>query len=222
MLIANILTSEGILRQKQKRKKERNVVPREDSATVTFILPGATHLAMRLPIRLHRILLRALLTLPLLLAVLPEEVLLNAGQVAQCPRRVMVHACHLRADVYLLSNHLLAWSLLQLPWQVVASPVELEVLVSLETLVAYLAYKPVCRHQGFWGQSYHFCFWVCYGRRTRIQREVNYKFIKNMCVQYVCLFLEVVLIERRIHRARSLFGIRKFFVILITETNWIY
>nr|GLL39250.1 hypothetical protein B296_00055650 [Ipomoea trifida] len=47
---------------------------------------------MSLQIRLDCIFLGALITLPLLLAVLPAEVLLDSGQIAESSRRVMVNA----------------------------------------------------------------------------------------------------------------------------------
>lgn len=51
-------------------------------------------------------------------------------------------ACGFRANIGFFSN-LLAVSLLQLPWKVVASPVELKVLISLKPFVADLTDKSI-------------------------------------------------------------------------------
>lgn len=70
----------------------------------------------------------------------------------------------LRADVSPLPYGLIlavaARPLLQLPWEVVAPAVELQVLVSLETLVANLAHEPVRGQECLWRQSDHFCIGV--------------------------------------------------------------
>nr|GMD05825.1 protein FAR1-RELATED SEQUENCE 5-like [Ipomoea batatas] len=69
------------------------------------------------PIRLDSILLGALITLPFLLPMLSAKVFLDPSEVPESSRR--------------------------LPWQVVPSPVKLQVLVPLETLVADFAYEPI-------------------------------------------------------------------------------
>lgn len=124
------------------------IPPSKQGSTVTFVLSGAAGLHVSLPIRLHCVLLGAPLALPLFLAVLSAEVLLNPGEIAQRSGRVVVHARRLRADVNPLLNFRRG-SLPQLPRQVVASPVELKVLVPLEPFVADLAHETVRRHQSF-------------------------------------------------------------------------
>ncbi|BAT10874.1 Os10g0419250, partial [Oryza sativa Japonica Group] len=92
---------------------------------------------------------------PPLLPVLPREVLLDPGQVAQRPSRVVVHARRLRAHVHPLPRRRRrcrhggdsGGAVAELPGEVVAAAVELQVLVALEPLVADLADEAVRRHQ---------------------------------------------------------------------------
>lgn len=101
---------------------------------------------MSLPIRLDGILLRTSVALPLLLPMLPGEVLFYACEITQSSGCIMVRAGDLGADIHLLLS-VGAASLLELPWQIMAPPVELEVLVSLEPLMADFTYVSVCRNE---------------------------------------------------------------------------
>ena len=80
---------------------------------------------MSLPIGLNGIAFRALLTLPLLLAVLSRIVLFDSGEVAQGPRRVVVNASWFGAEKDFSLRLFFVALLLKLPRQVVASSVKL-------------------------------------------------------------------------------------------------
>lgn len=132
------------------------VTPGKKSATITPVLPRATGLGVRLPVRLHCVPLRAFLALPLLLAVLAGVVLFYPCEIAEGAGRVMVHAGGLGAQVDFAPYRLLVGALLlELPRQVVAPPVQLKVLLPLEPFLAHLAHEPVCRHQALGRQGYY-------------------------------------------------------------------
>ncbi|CAL1407403.1 unnamed protein product [Linum trigynum] len=99
---------------------------------------------MSLPVRLNRVLLGTLVALPLLLPVLPTKVLLDPCEIAQGPSRTVMDAARFGADIDPLPDLDTRVPLLELPGEVVASPVELQVLVPLESFVAYFAYESVC------------------------------------------------------------------------------
>ncbi|KAL4576571.1 hypothetical protein LXL04_012667 [Taraxacum kok-saghyz] len=71
----------------------------------------------------------------------PAKVFLDSGEISKCSRRIMVDASFLRANVDFLLDGFFSVSLLQLPWQIVTSPMKLQVLVSLEAFVADFTYK---------------------------------------------------------------------------------
>jgi len=122
------------------------LIPREQGAAVASVLSAAASFRMSFPVRLHSVFLRAAFAFPRFLAVFSAEVLLDAGEVAQRPGRVVVDARWLGAHVHFLPRFL-APSLPQLPRQVVTAPVKLQVLIALETFVTDLANETVRRHK---------------------------------------------------------------------------
>lgn len=90
---------------------------------------------------------------------LSAEVFLDAGEITQCPRGIIVDARFLWTNVNSLPD-LLGRPLAQLPWQIMPAPVELQILVALEALVADFAHESVGRHESLGRQGYHFGFRV--------------------------------------------------------------
>ena len=129
------------------RGRER--VPREEGAAIASVLSSTAGLHMGLPIGLHGVPLGALIALPFFLSMLPAEVFLYTSEIAECPGSVMMNASLLRTDVNPLPR-LLRAPLFQLPWKIMPSPMQLKVLVSLETLSADLTYEAICCEKGFW------------------------------------------------------------------------
>lgn len=135
-------------------------VPREKGSTVTSVVPCATDLGVSLPIWLNCITLWTFFTLPLFLTMFSTKVLSDPSEVPKSPWRFMMYACWLWAHVYFLPYHIFVSSLLQLPWQIMASSMKLKILISLETFVADLTHKSIACQQAFWRQGYYFSIWV--------------------------------------------------------------
>ncbi len=86
--------TENAMPQKQKteekRQRETNK-PGKQGTTITAVLTSSAGFRMSFPVGLNSVSLRALVTLPLLLAMFATEVLLDASQVPQGARRVVMH-----------------------------------------------------------------------------------------------------------------------------------
>lgn len=105
---------------------------------------GPAGLEVRLVVRLHGVPLGAPRADPLPLAtVLPTEMLLDPDKISERMTWVVVEATRLGTDEHSLSYF--TWSLPfhELPRHLVPSTVHLQVLVPLETLVAYFTYIPI-------------------------------------------------------------------------------
>ncbi len=86
--------TENAMPQKQtteeKRQRETNK-PGKQGTTITAVLTSSAGFRMSFPVGLNSVSLRALVALPLLLAMFATEVLLDASQVPQGARRVVMH-----------------------------------------------------------------------------------------------------------------------------------
>lgn len=114
---------------------------------------------MRFPIGLNRVSFGALITLPFLFSMLSTEMLLDAGEIAQRPGGIVMDTRFLGTNIHSFPDFL-GRPLAQLPWEVMPTPVKLQVLVSLEPLVANFAHKSVGGHESLRREGYHFGFWV--------------------------------------------------------------
>lgn len=80
----------------------------------------------------------------------PAEVLLDPGEVPKSPGRVVVNTGLFRAYVDFLFYLIFVSPLLEFPWKIVSSSVELQILVPLETFLADFTDESVGSHECFW------------------------------------------------------------------------
>ena len=148
--------------EKKRGKKKRSdiVLPGKECSTVTFVLPGSASFRVSFPVRLNCVFLRTLLALPLLLAMFSTEMFFYPSKVAEGSGGVVVNAGLLGADVNLLSN-LFVRPLLELPWKIVSSSVQLQVLVSLKPFIADFTYESIGGHESLWWKSNNLRIWIC-------------------------------------------------------------
>lgn len=137
----------------------KTIPPGKRSSTIALILSSSTNLGVRLPIGLHGVFLGAFIAFPLLLAVFSAEMLLNSGEIAESPRRIVMNTGSFRTNINPLL-HFLARPLLQLPWQIMPPPMQLQILVPLKSFTANFAHESVRRHQSLRRQSNHLRIWI--------------------------------------------------------------
>ena len=118
---------------------------------------------MSLPIGLHGILLRTLFAFVLLLSVLAGKMLFDASQVPKRTSWIVMKAGGFGTNVDFLL-HFRAASLPEFPRQIMASPMQLQVLVSLKTFMADFADESIRRQKRSRRKGHDFGIRIC--RRT--------------------------------------------------------
>jgi hypothetical protein len=134
--------------------------PGKDTAAVTRMASGTAGFEVGFVIRLNSVSFGAFLTHPLLvIAMLPSEMLLDPDKVAKSMAWVVVQTTRFWAYKNPLP-HLLRLPLKQFPRYFVPSPMHLQILVSLEPLVADLTHIAVGFQQGLGRERHDLSFWI--------------------------------------------------------------
>lgn len=130
-----------------------NTLPGKNTTAIARMAAGPAGLEVRLVVRLYGVPLGAPRADPLPLAtVFPTEMLLDPDKISERMAWVVVETTRLGTDEHSLSYFTLSLPLHQLPRNLVPSTVHLQVLVPLETLVAYFTYIPIRLEKGTRGQ----------------------------------------------------------------------
>lgn len=125
---------------------------------------GAAGFEMGFIIGLNGVAFGAFFADPLLLvAVFSPEMFFDSDEIAEGVAGVVVEAARLRADENTLSGHR-SFALQQFPGHLVAPPVHLQILISLEPLIADLTHVSIRFQQGFGGKRHHFRIWIYINR----------------------------------------------------------